>query len=138
MSNDTNKLKALASYNEKTVEVMAPGPTEERTEPPFILNKKGNVENDTRNAVIFVKYCFPDSIRYNTFSNQIEICGSVPWYKGPAKIRGWTDTDTCNALMYANDYGLKNKQNLEDAICIYANRNIYHPIMEYLDRKSVV
>lgn len=136
MPNDTNKLKALASYNEKSAEAMAPGPTEERIEPPFILNKKGNVENDTRNAVIFVKYCLPDSIRYNTFSNQIEIYGSVPWSKGPAKIRGWSDTDTCNALMYANDYGLKNKQTLEDAICIYANRNTYHPIMEYLEALS--
>ncbi len=131
MANDIMKLKNLASLKASSDKDQTE-PEQTRIEPPFIYNSKGNIVNDNRNAVIFLEYCLTGCIRYNSFSNRIEKNGALPW-DSDTKIRSWTDTDTSNCLMYANDYGLKSKQRLEDAICIVAERNAYHPIQEYLE-----
>ena len=131
MANDINKLKELSSL--KTAPpATADSSIDERTEPPFFYNPKGRIINDLRNAVIYVEHCYGNSIRLNTFTNRIEIYGSVPW-EAKAINRNWTDTDTANCLMYANGYGLKQKKNIEDAICITAEKRPYHPIKEMLE-----
>ena len=131
MSNKKSILKALATYSNDSEEEK-PVQTEPRPEPPFITNKQGNVINNVQNAVIYWEYVLPDSIRYNRFTNRIEIYGAVPWDKS-SHIRPLTDADVANALMYANDYGFRNKQCLEDAILIVANRNTYHPVQDYIE-----
>ena len=135
MPNDISKLRALADHG-KDNSVSAPADNNDISTllPPFILNKAGKIINDLRNATIFLEYCLPDCIQLNEFTDRIEIGKPVPWAKDDTSIRTWTDTDTCNALMYANEYGLSNKKNIEDAVHIVADRNKYHPIKDYLNR----
>ncbi len=135
MPNDISKFRALADYGKNNSE-SAPADNSDISTvlPPFIVNKEGKNINDLRNAVIFLEYCLTDCIQLNEFTDRIEIGKPVPWARDDTSIRTWTDTDTCNALMYANEYGLSNKKNIEDAVHIVADRNKYHPIKDYLNR----
>lgn len=101
--------------------------------PAFHITKKGSVINDVRNAKIFLDFILQGNIRYNSFTNRIDIYGAVPWETDNQSIRPWNDADTSNALMLANEYSLRSKNNLIDAICIVANENKYHPIKQYLE-----
>lgn len=134
MPNDISKLRALAERNKNTaVSPQADTNNTPMVLPPFIVNKEGKTISDLRNAVIFLEYCLPGCIQLNEFTDRIEIGSPVPWAKDNTSIRAWTDTDTCNALMYANEYGLTNKKHIEDAVHIVAERNKYHPIKDYLN-----
>ncbi len=105
----------------------------EIVQPEFFLSKKGQIISDVRNAKVFLDFILKGCIRYNNLTNRVDIFGVVPWNKDVDEVRPWKDTDTSNALMLANGYGLKNKNYLIDAISIIAEENKYHPIKDYLE-----
>lgn len=134
MANELSKFKALAELNNKAKEsAPAEGNTLSVAEPDFMLNKEGNPKNNQYNAVKFLEFCLPGCIRYNEFTGRIEIWKPVPWEPQNNSIRHWTDTDTSNALMVANAYGLTNKTNMTDAVDIVAKNNKYHPVKVLLE-----
>ena len=133
MPNDKTKLQNLAAQtksaaNNNEVAIQKSQPTI-----PFVTDSKGKIINDLRNYTIFTEHDIGKVLKKNTVSGRIEIFGLVDWEPNNTTIRPWTDTDTCNCLMYANEYGLKDKKSLEYAIEIVADRHRYNPLTDYLE-----
>ena len=82
------------------------------------------LENDTR---------FVGKIKYNLFSHEVWIYGSLPWER-VNNLRPWKDSDTIHLFtIIQNEYKLNNRRDCEDSFRIVANRNSFHPIRDKLD-----
>ena len=133
---DKRKKKELsAARSERQPDRLSNDPEEknEIVQPEFFLSKKGQIISDVRNSKIFLDYALHNRIRYNSFTYRIEVYGPVPWEIDSKNVRPWEDSDTSNALLLANEYNLKNKNYLEDALRIIAKKNKYHPVKDYLE-----
>lgn len=76
---------------------------------------------------------FAGKIRYDDFSRQIFLTGSVPW-ETERNYRPWgsNDDSACFAIIQSA-YGLNDRQNYYDAIKNVANRNHFHQVTSYLE-----
>jgi predicted P-loop ATPase len=100
-------------------------------------NKNGKVENCLENIVTilendeYVKGLFG----LNLFADRIEILRDLPegWSKAK-KTKNWEDVDDNNVAKYLSDkYNISSEQSLIKAVNITANKNAFHPIIDYLE-----
>ena len=83
------------------------------------------LENDAR---------FQGKIRFDDFSRQTFLVGSVPWEDGERNYRPWgTFDDSALFSILQADYGLTNRQDFYDAIKNVSMRCRFHPIKQKLD-----
>ena len=90
----------------------------------LIKNHEIVMENDKRIA---------GKIRYNEFSHQPYLYGSVPWEK-TNNCRAWNSSDDSALFSLIQcDYSLNNRQDFFDALKNVAMRHKFHPIKDLLD-----
>ena len=106
----------------------------------FIFDKNGNLIKSILNTLAFLhtKTELQNIVKYNTFSERIEICKKLPWSdssKLKSFTRGWTDDDTVLCKVHlAQSYGYEiGKNQIDEAMIALAHLNRYHPIKDYLD-----
>lgn len=76
---------------------------------------------------------FAGKIRYDEFSRQTTLFGSVPWEENK-NYRPWGSSDDSVAFsLIQADYGLTNRNDFYDAVRNVANQNSFHPLREMLD-----
>ncbi len=76
---------------------------------------------------------FAGKIRFDEFSKQTMLYGSVPWEKDK-NFRPWGSSDDSAAFsLIQADYGLANRNDFYDALRNVANQNSFHPLREMLD-----
>lgn len=68
-------------------------------------------------------------MKYNELSESVEVCG-LP---GNSRLHEMTETDLSKMKSRTEIYGFKSKDVLCDAIGMVAEKNSYHPIVEYLE-----
>lgn len=89
----------------------------------LIKNHEIVMENDKRIA---------GKIRYNEFSHQPYLYGSVPWEK-TNNCRAWNSSDDSALFSLIQcDYSLNNRQDFFDALKNVAMRHKFHPIKDLL------
>ena len=90
----------------------------------LIKNHELIMENDPR---------ISGKIKYNEFSHQIYLFGSVPW-EAENNCRAWSSGDDSALFSLIQcDYGLSNRQDFFDAVKNVAARHKFHPIKDLLD-----
>ena len=76
---------------------------------------------------------FAGKIRFDEFSRQVTLFGSVPWEENK-NYRPWGSSDDSAAFsLIQADYGLTNRNDFYDGIRNVANQNSFHPLREMLD-----
>lgn len=77
---------------------------------------------------------FAGKIKFNEFSRQIFLFGSVPW-ENIQNYRPWSSSDDSAVFsLIQADYALTNRNDFYDAINNIANQNKFHPIKDVLDK----
>lgn len=97
--------------------------------------KSKRILQTVRNFEIIMEYDkrFAGKIRFDEFSQQTYLMGSVPWEERN-NFRAWgTSDDSSLFSLIQSDYGLTSRNDFFDAIKIVSRRNRYHPIKEILD-----
>lgn len=90
----------------------------------LIKNHEIVMENDSRIA---------GKIKYNEFSHQIFLFGSVPW-ENQNNCRVWSSHDDSALFSLIQcDYGLNSRQDFFDAMKNIAMRHRFHPIKDLLN-----
>jgi predicted P-loop ATPase len=106
-----------------------------------INNENGNPKAILFNAVVALTHDpeFTDintgehSIRHDAFRARTMLCGPVPWDKHPNVPRPWTDQDDREATAWLQDNNIMVGQLVTgSAVQLIAERNRYHPVMDYL------
>lgn len=88
----------------------------------LIKNHELIMENDPR---------ISGKIKYNEFSHQIYLFGSVPW-EAENNCRAWSSGDDSALFSLIQcDYGLSNRQDFFDAVKNVAARHKFHPIKDF-------
>lgn len=105
----------------------------------FIFDKNGNLIKSILNTLAFLhtKPEIQNIVKYNVFSEKIEICKKLPWSDSSnikSFIRGWTDDDTVLCKVHlAQSYGYEIGRNqIDEAIIALAHSHRYHPVKNYL------
>nr|MCR4745520.1 virulence-associated E family protein [Lachnospiraceae bacterium] len=96
------------------------------------VDEKGRVKQTNHNCQIVLANdpLFEGAIRFNEFSEKIEICRELGWKR---YSKAYCDNDLNHIITYMElRYGLKNDRQIDRAIKIIANDNGYHPIKEKL------
>jgi len=94
---------------------------------------KGGVKSTTLNIVTILEcdYKLAGMIKYNVFSNRIELDGNLWWGKDSAAIN---DTDMAYINMYIEaQYQITDRAKIADAIQVVADRHKYNPVTDYLE-----
>lgn len=84
---------------------------------------------------------FKNKIRYDEFSRQIFLFGSVPW-EMKNNVRAWSTTDDSRVFsIIQTEYGLKSRPDFFDAIKNIAHENRFHQVRDLIksftwDKKS--
>ena len=71
-------------------------------------------------------------IRLNVLSGHIDLTGEFPWRRNGSSMLTDTDLHEIECRLETK-YELRSEKNIRKAIDIIANRNSYHPILEYLE-----
>lgn len=99
------------------------------------VNKKGEPTPTASNLEIIFKHDprLKNRIVYDSFSNRNTLVGDLPWRKiGEEKY--WKDSDDAGLRVYIEKtYGIVNKGKIEDAFSQEVNRNVIHPVRNYID-----
>lgn len=98
--------------------------------------ENGGVKNSIKNCLTVFRLdeILHESIRYNLFTEKIEIVKSLWWRKRSPVLN---ETDVNYLMLYLEEtYGLSVETKISRAISIIADKNKYHPIQEKL--KSLV
>lgn len=98
--------------------------------------ENGGVKNSIKNCLTVFRLdeVLHKSIRYNLFTEKIEIVKSLWWHKRSLVLN---ETDVNYLMLYLEEtYGLSVEAKITRAISIIADKNKYHPIQEKL--KSLV
>jgi putative DNA primase/helicase len=75
-----------------------------------------------------------NAIRYDGFRTQTMLCAAVPWDMTPLVPRPWRDQDDREATAWLQDNGVTVSLAVaRDAVQTVAERNRYHPVMDYLE-----
>ncbi|MBP3239251.1 MAG: virulence-associated protein E [Oribacterium sp.] len=98
----------------------------------FERDAKGNIKQSNYNCQLVLKHdpLFAGAIRYNEFSDKIDICRPLGWKRyGTA----YCDNDLNHIITYIESiYGLKVDKHISRAVSVVASDNSYHPIREKL------
>jgi len=97
--------------------------------------EKGQVINSVMNAVTILTYdpLFRGGLRFNELTQRIDVARDMGWERGSFGP-SLTDNDLYNIHLYCNrTYGIKTLNIVEEAVHIVANRNLFHPIRDYLN-----
>lgn len=89
---------------------------------PTVSNLEIILENDSR---------LRGRIWYNMFTNEICVCGELPW---PRASEQWTDSD--DAQLWAlteQEYGISHQAKLSAAVNNVAWKHARHPVIDYLE-----
>ena len=71
------------------------------------------------------------AVKYNKFSYELNIVKGMPWPRESAKIE---DRDIDHIRYYIeSNYGINNEKNLITAINVVADKNQFHPVVDYLN-----
>ncbi len=114
---------------------LSPQMTVEEVKELLDLTDKGQVKNSVMNAEVILTYdpLFRGGIRFNELTQRIDIVKDMGWDRGNCGS-SLTDNDLYNIHLYCNrTYGIKTLNVVEEAIHIVANRNLFHPIRDYLN-----
>ena len=108
--------------------------SEENWETKLDLTKNGDIKNTATNIDIIMQYDPKlQNIVYNTFTNNIDVIGDVPW----KRVHGgaWQDADLASAKIYfERNYGLWSPEKIKTALLSITTRcRQYHPVRNYLD-----
>lgn len=69
-------------------------------------------------------------IRFNDFTGDIDVCGTLPWRRNG---KTWTNLDSaCLRVWLDREFGLSGKEKIGDALKNVANAHGYHPVKDYL------
>ena len=102
----------------------------------FERDAKGNIRQSNYNCQLVLKHdpLFAGAIRYNEFSDKIDICRPLGWKRyGTA----YCDNDLNHIITYIESiYGLKVDKHISRAVSVVASDNSYHPIREKLSSLS--
>ena len=95
-------------------------------------DNKRNVKQTNYNCQIVLKNdsLFVGAIRFNEFSEKIEICRDLGWKR---QSKAYCDNDLNHIITYMESrYGLKNDKQIDRAVKVVARDDSYHPIKEKL------
>lgn len=98
-------------------------------------DKKGNYLVTTNNFVLILENdsALYGRIVYDSFANRAIILKSLPWRKVYTSSQLYTDSDDACLRHYIEKlYGISHDNKLRDAVSVILNRNIVHPVREYL------
>ena len=105
-------------------------------EPPlselFTRDEKGKILQSKNNCLLVLNHdpLFAGKIKYNEFSDKLDICGDFPWKRYSIT---YCDNDLRHIILYLeSEYGLKKDGDIATAINIAAYDNSYNPIKEKL------
>jgi predicted P-loop ATPase len=102
-----------------------------------IRNEKGATRAIFYNAVVALGQdpAFKNAIRHDRFRGQTMLCARVPWDLNPVQIpRPWTDQDDREATNWLQDNQiLVSEQTARSAVQTVAERDPYHPPMDYFN-----
>lgn len=101
------------------------------------VDKKGNYRPTIANIVLILENdpYLKGKIALNEFSHRTMIRGSLPWHKLKNKVEGdpWKDSDDAALRHYIERvYEITTPNKINDALLIVEEKNVYHPIREYL------
>lgn len=97
--------------------------------------KKKKIAQTVRNfeTVMKLDKRFAGKIRFNSFSNQTFLAGSVPWEENE-NFRPWGSGDDSNLFsIIQSEYGLTNRNDYYDALKNVALSDRFHPVCDLLD-----
>ena len=95
---------------------------------------KDVVKNTISNAVKILSMdpLLHDSIRYNDFTQNIDVVRPLGWDRRNGKA--FTDNDLNNIHLYIEEtYGCSDIRKIDEALQIVANRNYYHPVRDFFN-----
>lgn len=97
----------------------------------ILVTRNGVIQSVFENyvAILRTDEILRGKIRHNALDGRIEV-NNVPWDLSSHPIR---DADLYNMrLLISEKYGIRNKEDLKQAISIVSRENCYHPVLEYL------
>lgn len=147
------KVRNAYKYNAEPVGKKAPemafnavesGPDDTRYDPPvegkkdWKMDAAGNPRPTLSNAVAYLSI-HPEihtNLRYSELSNDIEICGKLPWNDRRTLSKRWTDEDTIHLKYYMATITKTEFPTpvVMEAAYIVAARHMYHPVRDYLNK----
>jgi len=93
------------------------------------------VRNTVTNAELILSYdpLLRGGIRFNELTQRIDVLKKMGWDRGDDSS-ALTDNDLYNIHLYCDrTYGISSLKIIEEAIHIVANRNLYHPVRDFLN-----
>ena len=131
---------ASSKLNDAQVDFNAPqgekeGETDNTWKAKLSYNERGGLQPTIHNAVMILRNdpALKTCPGYDEFTRRAMLRNSPPWRvtKEPTQ---WIDTDDAGLRHYLERvYGLKGRENIQDALELVIHENKYHPIREYLD-----
>jgi predicted P-loop ATPase len=104
-----------------------------------IRNESGNPKAILYNAILALGQdpTFAGAIKYDAFRTQTMLCAPVPWDQNVVSPRPWTDQDDREATSWLQDAQVVVGELVTgSAVQTVAERNRYHPVMDYLGSLS--
>lgn len=94
--------------------------------------KAGKIKPTISNILIILQNDpnLKDRVKYNEFSNTIDIIGELPWTRSSKE---WDDVDDAGLRAYLELYGIESKQKIDDALRLNINKNKYNPARDYFN-----
>jgi predicted P-loop ATPase len=104
----------------------------------YRTDSKGNLKviQSVKNVEVVLAYDerFARKIRYDEFSNQIYLFGSMPW-ESKSNFRPWGGHDDSELFaVLQSEYGLLNRNDFFDGLNNTAHKNSFHQVRDYLDQ----
>ena len=98
------------------------------------MTEKGQIKSCFTNAVTILSYdpLLRDSVRYNELTQRVDIVKDLGWERRDGKAL--VDNDLHNIHYYCErTYGITSLKTIEEAVHMVANRNVYHPVRDFLN-----
>lgn len=100
------------------------------------MDTKGSITTCVSNIEIIIQKDprWAGKIRYNQFTSRLTVLAPLPWKKGGAKGRVWTDADWAGLKCYLGKrpYYIKRTAIIDDVVLMLEEYWSYHPIKDYL------
>jgi len=107
----------------------------EELEEMFDRTKKGEIKQTLRNCVLVFQHdpVLCGKLRYNLLSQRVDIIGEVPWTRiSYGKAVSNSDMRAIHLFMEER-YGLRFQKQIDEAMYIVADSNLYHPVRDFLN-----
>lgn len=102
------------------------------------VDKRGNVLPTAQNLEKIMRYdrYLKGRLKFNQFASRIEIHDNLPWRK-VKEVDFWRDSDDAGLRVYIEKvHGIVAKGKIEDAFAMEVERNVYDPLMDYVNGLS--